>query len=362
MGDLLRREGFEVEYCHLPLWGSDRYSIMGRSKFRLALRALRIYASLAWRLTRTPRPAAYVVLYPGQFDIPVVSTVARVQHVPVLFDMFISMYDTVVQDRKLADPNSAIARLTKFADRVACRFSDLVLVDTPEDAEYFSELTGVGKERFRLLWVGAPEDVFRPLSGVEPETNLVLFYGTFIALQGTDTIVRAAKLLEDDGITIRMIGKGQERPAAEELQRRLGVSNLEFVDPVPLEELPGEIARAALCLGIFGTTPKASRVIPNKVFQCAAVGRPILTGDTPAIRTGFGDAVAVVSPGDPVKLADAIRSLLGSTHELDRLAAGARSRFESDYSAAALGLKLRGYLEELIDKPAASSAQPSPLG
>ena len=223
MGDLLRREGFEVEYCHLPLWGSDRYSIMGRSKFRLALRALRIYASLAWRLTRTPRPAAYVVLYPGQFDIPVVSTVARVQHVPVLFDMFISMYDTVVQDRKLADPNSAIARLTKFADRVACRFSDLVLVDTPEDAEYFSELTGVGKERFRLLWVGAPEDVFRPLSGVEPETNLVLFYGTFIALQGTDTIVRAAKLLEDDGITIRMIGKGQERPAAEELQRRLGV-------------------------------------------------------------------------------------------------------------------------------------------
>ena len=68
------------------------------------------------------------------------------------------------------------------------------------------------------------------------------------------------------------------------LIEKLQPTNIEMVGRLPLAQIPLEIASATLCLGVFGTTDKARRVVPNKVFECVAVGRPVVTGDTPAIR------------------------------------------------------------------------------
>ena len=81
---------------------------------------------------------------------------------------------------------------------------------------------------------------------------------------------------------------------------------------MPESELPGEIARASICLGVFGTSDKAARVVPNKVFQCAAAGRAVVTAATPAMTGAFGDAFVTVPVGDPTALADAVRELRGA--------------------------------------------------
>ena len=48
--------------------------------------------------------------------------------------------------------------------------------------------------------------------------------------------------------------------------------------------LPGELAAAAVVLGVFGAGRKAAMVVPNKVYQAAAAGRPLVTRDGPALR------------------------------------------------------------------------------
>ena len=58
------------------------------------------------------------------------------------------------------------------------------------------------------------------------------------------------------------------------------------------------MARHDVCLGIFGTGPKALRVVPNKVFQGAAAGCALVTSDTPPQRRLLGDAAVLVPPGD----------------------------------------------------------------
>jgi glycosyltransferase involved in cell wall biosynthesis len=347
---LLARGDFVVDVVNRPLWSGERHTLVDRRKTGLALRAVCVYAGLLRSLLRAKKPDALLVLYPGHFDMPVVAAVARIRRIPVLFDPFISLHDTISGDRALRAPGSMIGRVTRRIDRSACRLATLVLADTPEHADYFCELTGVPRSRFRVLWVGAPEDVFRPLEAVDARPNSVLFYGTFIPLQGVDTIVRAAKLLEREHVHVRLVGDGQERPAAERLVEELAASNVEFADPVVFEQLPNEIAGASLCLGIFGTTAKAQRVIPNKLFQCIAVGRPVVTADTPAVRSAFSGEVAVVPPGDAQALAAIIRELLQDDVRRDTLAKAGHARFLSDYSEPALAQMLSGYIEELIAK------------
>jgi glycosyltransferase involved in cell wall biosynthesis len=210
------------------------------------------------------------------------------------------------------------------------------------------------RDRFRVLWVGA-QRLFRPQPAIAPEANVTLFYGTYIPLQGIETIVRAAKLLEGDNVRVRIIGDGQERPAIEALAADLGVRSLELIDPVPIDELPEHIARASLCLGVFGTTPKAGRVIPNKVYECLAVGRPVLTADTPAVRQAFDGEVATVVAGDATALAASIRRLCADPVALEELGRRGHERYERDFSEAALARMLHACIDEVVPRRRALS-------
>jgi glycosyltransferase involved in cell wall biosynthesis len=349
IASLLRRSGYEVGFVQQQLWGPVRYALLDQPKLRLAARAVRAYSKLVWAVARAERPDVMFVLYPGYFDIPIVAAIARIRRIPLVFDPFISLHDTVVSDRALRSRTSLVGRVTRLIDKLDCRLADLVLVDTPAHADFVSKLTGVERRRFRVLWLGAQEDIFSPLPGVVPDPRLALFHGTFIPLQGIETIVRAAQLLKGDGIRVRIVGDGQERVRIEALAKDLDVGNVQFVGRLPVAELPREIAAASLCLGIFGTTPKADRVVPNKLFECLAMGRPVVTADTGAIREAFDDEVARVPAGDPEALAEAIRELLCDEDRLTQLAAAGHARFERDYSEPALAHTLARHLDELLD-------------
>ena len=346
---LLAVAGADVESVNVPLWGGRRYDILDRSKARLAFAAAGAYARLVVRTVRllaarTP-PDVVLVAYPGHFDMPVVAPLCRLRRVPVVFDIFLSLEDTIVADRRLASGTSLVGRLVRLVDRAACRLARVVLADTEPHADFFAASTGVPRDRFAVLPLGAQEDVFAPQPGAEPEPDVVLFHGTFIGLQGVATIIRAAKLLEPDGVRVRVVGSGQDQPVVDGLMAELRPANVTLTGLVPLDTIPGEIARAALCLGIFGTSGKASRVVPNKLYECLAVGRPVLTGDTPAVRAMFdAGEVAVCPVGDPDALADAVRSLLADPARREAVAAAGHARYRRDYSEAALAERLAAVL------------------
>ncbi|MFN3429131.1 MAG: glycosyltransferase, partial [Candidatus Sericytochromatia bacterium] len=264
---------------------------------------------------------------------------------PLLFDPFLSMWDTAVGDRKLYAPKSDKAWGIQALDWVALHSADGVLADTPAMADFYAMISGLPKQRFTVVPVGADEAVFMPVPEA-PEADEVLFYGRMIPLHGVATIVEAARRLPE--VSFHLVGEGQVD--VDSLMADL--PNVRRTRSLPYAELPGAIARAALCLGIFSGGDKAKRVVPHKVYEAAAMGKAILTADTPAIREAFPEgALALVPAADPEALAEAIRSLLADPEARRRLGAHAQARFEEAFSTRAIGEALYEAASKLGVRP-----------
>ena len=104
-------------------------------------------------------------------------------------------------------------------------------------------------------------------------------------------------------------------------------------------------------LGVFGSTAKARRVVPNKVVQGLAMGACVLTGDTPAVRRELaaGVEVAVCEPGDGLALAEALASLASSPERRRSIALAGRKRFEAQFSMVALAALLEAEVTGLVE-------------
>jgi glycosyltransferase involved in cell wall biosynthesis len=312
----LRENGVEVIECHKQVWTGieDKSQIKGfASKLKFLLRWLGSYPGLVWRFLRLPRHDAVLLSYMGHLDVLVLWPFAKLRRVPLAWDAFLSLYDTVVCDRKLVSRHHPLSWLLYAWEWLACRAADVVILDTAAHGRYFIDTFGVQASKVRSVFVGVEPDRFHPLDkpstlSRKNERFVVLFYGQFIPLHGIETVVRAAKLGENDGISWHLIGSGQEAEKIRALVDDLSPSNLRWETWVPYEKLLDRIEDANVCLGIFGATEKAARVIPNKVFQIIAAGKPLISADTPAVRELLepGPAIQLVPTADPNALRQAV--------------------------------------------------------
>jgi glycosyltransferase involved in cell wall biosynthesis len=330
----LRGAGVEVEEDHVSVWDDQRHGWAAGPG-----RALRLVAAEARLFARRPRRVdAYLVGYPGHFDLPAARRAARGR--PVLFNPLVSLADTLVADRGRFRPRSPAARALEAIDRRAFRSADLVVADTAAQARFFAGLAGL--DDVAVCFVGAEERLFRP--GWQPPASFTaLFVGKLIPLQGIDTILAAARRIPE--IPFRVVGSGQLKLL---LADRPG--NVEHVPWVEYDRLPDEIRSAGCSLGIFGTTRKAQRVVPNKAYQALACGAPLVTADTPAARELLvdGESALLVPPGDPEALAEAVRRMASDTDLARRVATGGRAAYERSASEAVLGARWRGIVERLL--------------
>lgn len=326
----LRRAGVDVRERHESVWDGRRDGWRAG-----AADALRLAAAEA-RLLRAPRERfdAIVVGYPGHFDLPAARRAAR--GAPVVFNPLVSLADTFVGDRARFRPGSLAARWLTAVDRRAFAAADLVVADTQAHADH---LAGLGASRIAVCFVGAEERIFK--SGWSPaEPFTVLFVGKLIPLHGLETILAAARLAPE--LAFRVVGSGQldallaDRPA-----------NVEHVPWVEYAWLPEELHRAGCALGVFGTSAKAARVIPNKAFQALACGTPLVTADTPAARELLrdGETALLVPPGDPAALTAALRRLASDAELGRQLSSAGLAAYREQASEDVLGARWRELLE-----------------
>ncbi len=332
----LRRAGVEVVERHVAVWEGREH------KWATGPAVLGRLALAQARLARPPRERfdAVLVGYPGHLDMPLARRVAGKQ--PLVFNPLVSLGDTLVADRGRFQPGSIPARLLHRVDRHALRLADLVIADTEANADFLAQLGGLPRERVAVCLVGAEDRLFSD-GWVPSDPFTCVFIGKLIPLHGVETILEAARLAP--GMPFRVIGSGQ-------LDRLLAgrPPNVEWIRWRPYVDLPAELRRAGCALGVFGTSDKARRVIPNKAYQALACGVPLVTSETPASREllADGESALLVEPGSPAALAAAVERLASEPALARRLGGRGLAVYRARASEDVLGQRWKQLLQRLL--------------
>ncbi len=295
----------------------------------------------------------------SQKDVPLARLAGRLTRRPVVFDPLASRYETKILDWQRKPKGSPSARWNRVIDRWAFRWSDLILSDTRAHKAYFCREFGLPPERIAVVPVGFDDRVFsralanrRPLKSGSPDPFRVLFFGSFLPLHGVESVIEAARQIRgiDSAVRFLLIGSGQTLDRVRSLTSDYGLDNLDFEGWLGQTELARKIAETAdICLGLFGRTEKAGRVVPHKVFQAMALGKPVITARTPAAEEFFihRENIFLCDAENPARLADAILELKGDAEQRKKMAQEGFDLVWERYQPAAIGSELKGILEKL---------------
>lgn len=338
----LRQNGVEVVECNAHSGHFYRPSLSKLTYVKRYIQLVEIHAKMHYDIL--------VTSYVGQLVMPLAKFITSK---PVVLDAFLGMHE-MFTDRKPEASDSYRAKAWYYLDMYSFRSADLILTDTEEHINYFHEQFRISRKKFRRVFVGSDDTIFFPRSVNRVDDNfLVMFWGTFIPLQGVQFIIRAAKLLKNQkDVMFKLIGSGRTFDLVKNLCQRLRLKNVSFFTKwIPYHKLPNHIAKADLCLGIFGDTPKAKRVIPNKAFETLAMGKPLITGDSPAARealTNMEDCV-LCKMASPKAIAESIILLKEDEYLKKKIATNGYSLFKEKFTPKVIGKELKKYLNERVD-------------
>lgn len=292
----------------------------------------------------------YDIAFVGFYGYLLVFLMRLLTRRPIVFDAYLSTFNTLCYDRRVVSPTSPIGRLAFLMDQMACRLADVVLLDTRAHIDYFTRLYHIPIEKFRVLYLGYDEDLFFPRPAPPEHPFRVFYYGSFLPLQGIEYIVRAAKLLEHEpDIVFQIVGGGMRFGEIQALAESLDCKNIGFLGWVPYHQLPDFIAQASVCLGgHFSDNTKAQRVIATKTYQFLGMARPTIVGDNPANAEIFthGEHVYMCRVADPQSLVDAILTLRANRELREKIARGGYQRLIESYSISSIGAALQAILQE----------------
>lgn len=245
------------------------------------------YIELAKKRFKIKKPDIILVAFPGHTMVWLARLLWPSRR--IYFDSFLSRYDSNVNDRKAYKSHSLRGLVDWLLDWSSCLLAHKVLLDTDEHIKYFSIQFMINKKKMIRVPIGANTAIFYPRESPQNSKEFIVhFHGMFIPLQGIEHILAAAELLKDhSGIIFNIIGSGQQYGEISELVLKKNLSNVRLLGKKQLFEIPSYIEKSDVCLGIFGDTDKASRVVPNKVYEYIAMKKAVITADTPAIKEFF---------------------------------------------------------------------------
>ena len=346
-----------VRVCHATLWQGieDRVAQASGGWRNPAFwrRLVGAYRQLLREHRQAPEYDVMLIGYPGQFDAFLGRRLAHRRGKPAALDILMSLH-LVAEERGLTAAHPNTGKLIFQLERRGLRQPDLLIAENPEYGGYIADKYQLPVERFRYVPHGADETVFHPRPLRPPDDHFrVTYHGGYLPSHGMDAILGVARLLAGDpGMRFEFYGSGPEKERIVRQAQEWNLPNVTFHGFVSQDELLDGLAQAHVCLGVFGTTRQAHFTVQNKVWEGLAMGRAVISGDSPTIRAALADRAEVylIARNDPAALAAGLRELRDDPALRERIAAAGHARYLAGNSIPALGRQMKEALLSLVER------------
>lgn len=179
------------------------------------------------------------------------------------------------------------------------------------------------------------------------------YIGTIGMAHGLEVVLETAKFLKTQGrddIAFCLVGDGSSRERLEAEVRRAGLEDLVvFPGLQPKEHIPAILASSNACLVHLKKCDLFETVIPSKIFETMAMGRPIIMGvQGPArdivLQSGAGVAM---EPESVAALVNAVETLADNRHLAVSLGRAGRQCVLTNFNRDRLAERYLRLLEEV---------------
>lgn len=292
--------------------------------------------------------------------------VARLAGVPVVC----TAHGFYFHERMHPLPRGALLLLEKMLGR---RCTDFLFTVSPEDYRTALDFKLIAPGKLHCLnSVGVDLDEFdrkaaaaisREALQLVPEVPIVGFVGRMVKEKGILDLIRAMRLLKEDGVHAQLLVVGAALPTDRVRGFRRKIRNV--IAASALEEDVRFVGfrydvPAILRLVDLLVLPSHREGMPVTILEAMAASKPVVATDIRGCREEVVNGVTgwLVPPADPVALAGAIRKVLDDPEAAAEMGRAGRERVRAVYSEArVLAEQLAVYRKLLREHPRRSRTQ-----
>jgi colanic acid biosynthesis glycosyl transferase WcaI len=202
-----------------------------------------------------------------------------------------------------------------------------------------------------------PDEELRKQLGLTRK-RVVLYAGNHGYAGALDQLLDAAKeLTQHERIHFLLVGDGPQKTQLQARVRQMGLTNVTFLDPVPLDELPRIISVADCAVVTLRRANVMRGARPAKALVMMAAAKPVVLAaeGEAAELVARAEAGFVVPPENPPALAGAIRSLLSDPDAARVMGLNGRTFIQQNLEWSLL---VRNWLSELTGEPGPMAKSP----
>jgi colanic acid biosynthesis glycosyl transferase WcaI len=242
---------------------------------------------------------------------------SRVRRVPFILEIR-DLWPDSITAAGVGSQESFLTRWLRTLSDFLYRSCDHLVVVTPAFKEELVNKWDVPAEKISIVENGVESDLFTP-HGVqwaipgEPRLQgkfVVSYIGTLGLAHGLSTVLQAAAFMQKTfpDILFLFVGEGADKKSLIASARGQGLSNVRFMPQQSRADVPSIIRASDICLVLLKKTEVFKTVIPTKMLEFMACGRPVVLGVDGQARQVLDEAQAgiFVQPEDSQALAQAI--------------------------------------------------------
>jgi glycosyltransferase involved in cell wall biosynthesis len=305
-----------------------------------------------------PRPNVIVSTSPQFFTACAAYVLSLFKRRPFVFELRDLWPDSIIAVGAMRESAAirALKRLEYFLYRKAAR-----IVSVTNSFKSVLSGNGVPADRIAVVRNGADLKGFTP--GPKPDDLVekhglqgkfvAAYIGTIGMAHGLGTILETAERMKANrNVAFVLIGDGAERVRLQQEAQRRGLDNVIFAGSVGKDEIVRYWRLADAALVLLRDRPVFRHVLPSKIFEAMATGRPIILGvlgESAALLESAGAGV-VIQPESAEQLEQAILRLAAEPEACREFGRKGRrfveAEFDRDKLAAAMLEELRSVAKQ----------------